>query len=70
MVAVGVLQASWNFDMTEEQKVLEEIRATIRDMTVGEQRVIAGYADTIRHVSKNSLGAMALALVGAELAAL
>lgn len=55
--------------MTEEQKVLEELRATIVAMPKGDRTIVEGYADAIRHIAQDGRGMLAVALVGAEIAA-
>lgn len=55
--------------MTEDQQTLLLIRGTIAGMTEEQQRQVAEHAAAIRLIanSKNDLGLMAFALVGAEL---
>lgn len=57
--------------MTEEQKVLQEIRATIAALPDDDQKKVEIDANLIRRVvsQADGFGCMALALVGAELAA-
>lgn len=57
--------------MTEEQKVLEEIRATLATLSPDDQRKVEMDAALIRRVASqpDGFGMMAVALVGAELAA-
>lgn len=57
--------------MTKEQLLVEEIKAAIAAMSGPERLMVDSIADAMRHwVTRHPVtGSMALALVGAELAA-